>query len=161
MKHKWLLLLILLLPAMYGCNDTDDVQKIFTGKIWKLNYITLDSQNKMFDFWENAQQQEASLKKLNVTENYNIQFEGSVANNVISGNANGKTISSNFNGTWTANGESNKFSANIIGNGEDILAKRFLEGLNSATSYSGDSNNLFIYYKSGQQTFRMVFYVLK
>ena len=34
--------LLLLLPLFSGCNDTDDVAAIFTGKTWKLNYITVD-----------------------------------------------------------------------------------------------------------------------
>ena len=32
--------LLLLLPMFSGCNDTDDVAGIFTGKTWKLTYIT-------------------------------------------------------------------------------------------------------------------------
>ena len=34
--------LLLLLPLFSGCNDSDDVAAIFTGKTWKLNYITVD-----------------------------------------------------------------------------------------------------------------------
>ena len=34
--------LLLLLPLFTGCNDSDDVAAIFTGKTWKLNYITVD-----------------------------------------------------------------------------------------------------------------------
>ena len=30
--------LLLLLPLFTGCNDSDDVAAIFTGKTWKLNY---------------------------------------------------------------------------------------------------------------------------
>ena len=33
--------LLLLLPMFSGCNDTDDVAGIFTGKTWKLTYITV------------------------------------------------------------------------------------------------------------------------
>ena len=32
--------LLLLLPMFSGCNDTDDVAGIFTGKTWKLTYIS-------------------------------------------------------------------------------------------------------------------------
>jgi hypothetical protein len=51
----------------------------------------------------------------------------------------------------------------IAGNyGDDKLARNFIEGLNAATSYEGDSNNLYLLYKpaSGKQTFRMVFRVV-
>ncbi|KAB6304116.1 DUF4847 domain-containing protein, partial [Bacteroides xylanisolvens] len=33
--------LLLLLPLFSGCNDSDDLQGIFTGKTWKLTYINL------------------------------------------------------------------------------------------------------------------------
>ena len=32
MKYKYLLLLLLMLPFVSGCNDSDDVNGIFTGK---------------------------------------------------------------------------------------------------------------------------------
>lgn len=44
--------LLLLLPLFSGCNDSDDVAAIFTGKTWKLNYITVDGGHEMFDFLE-------------------------------------------------------------------------------------------------------------
>lgn len=37
MKYKYLLLLLLMLPFVSGCNDSDDVNGIFTGKVWKLD----------------------------------------------------------------------------------------------------------------------------
>ena len=40
--------LLLLLPLFTGCNDSDDVAAIFTGKTWKLNYITVDGGHDMF-----------------------------------------------------------------------------------------------------------------
>ncbi len=42
--------LLLLLPLFTGCNDSDDVAAIFTGKTWKLNYITVDGGHDMFPF---------------------------------------------------------------------------------------------------------------
>ena len=50
----------------------------------------------------------------------------------------------------------------LINAPNDQLAKNFIEGLNAATSYEGDSNNLYLLYKpaSGKQTFRMVFRVV-
>ena len=47
--------LLLLLPLFSGCNDSDDVAAIFTGKTWKLNYITVDGGHEMFGFWENEE----------------------------------------------------------------------------------------------------------
>lgn len=70
--------LLLLLPLFSGCNDSDDVAAIFTGKTWKLNYITVDGGHEMFGFWENEEQEKASIKELNKNGTYNIVFDGTV-----------------------------------------------------------------------------------
>ena len=72
---------------------------------------------------------------------------------------------STFEGKWNANAKNNSFKATVTtagSYGDDKLAKNFIEGLNAATSYEGDSNNLYLLYKpaSGKQTFRMVFRVV-
>lgn len=158
--------MLLLIPLFSACNDTDDVAAIFTGKTWKLNYITVDGGHEMFDFWGNeAGKREQSFEELNKNGTYNIIFEGTVEGDIIKGNVNGTVITtSTLTGTWTANGKDNSFQASVKGNdGGDILAKNFLEGLNAATSYEGDSNNLYLLYKpkSSKQTFRMAFRVVK
>lgn len=158
--------MLLLIPLFSACNDTDDVAAIFTGKTWKLNYITVDGGHEMFDFWGNeAGKREKSFEELNKNGTYNIRFEGTVEGDVIKGNINGTVITtSTLTGTWSANGNSNDFHASVTGNDDgDILAKNFLEGLNAATSYEGDSNNLYLLYKpkSSKQTFRMAFRVVK
>lgn len=158
-KALWLLLL---LPLFASCNDSDDVAAIFTGKTWKLNYITEDSNNEMFDFWGNAEAQKKSMEQLNATGTYTINFEGATEGDLIKGKVNGRTIIQNFEGSWSANSKNNDFHASVNGSNEDALAKNFLEGLNNATSYKGsDNTNLYILYKSGQRTFRMVFRVVK
>ena len=57
--------LLLLLPLFTGCNDSDDVAAIFTGKTWKLNYITVDGGHDMFPFWENEAQNTNFYVELN------------------------------------------------------------------------------------------------
>lgn len=157
--------LLLLLPLFTGCNDSDDVAAIFTGKTWKLNYITVDGGHDMFPFWENEAQKTKIYEELNKNGTYNVIFEGTVEGDIIKGNIKGTIITTtgNFEGTWSANGKNNKFEATVEGNnGGDALAKNFLEGLNNATSYEGDENNLYLLYKpqSNTQTFRMVFRVV-
>ena len=158
--------LLLLLPLFSGCNDSDDVAAIFTGKTWKLNYITVDGGHEMFGFWENEEQEKASIKELNKNGTYNIVFDGTVDGDVINGNIKGTVIAtSTFEGKWNANAKNNSFKATVTtagSYGDDKLAKNFIEGLNAATSYEGDSNNLYLLYKpaSGKQTFRMVFRVV-
>lgn len=156
--------LLLLLPLFAGCNDTDDVAAIFTGKTWKLNYITEDGKHDMFDFWETEAARKQSMNELNNKGTYNINFEGVAEGDNISGMLKGTLISnSSLEGSWSANGKSNEFRASVsaANTGGDALAKNFLEGLNAATSYEGDTNgNLFLIYQSGQRTFRMVFRVV-
>lgn len=155
---------LLLLPFFAGCNDSDDVAAIFTGKTWKLNYITVDGGHDMFPFWENEDQKRKIFEELNKPGNYNIVFDGIVEGDVIQGSVQGSLISNkSFKGTWNANGKNNKFNATVEPkNAGDALTKNFLEGLNSATSYEGDENNLYLLYKSelNNQTFRMVFRVV-
>lgn len=166
-KSIWKLVgLLLLLPLFAGCNDTDDVAAIFTGKTWKLNYITVDGGHEMFAFWENEQEKKKILEELNKPGTYRLVFDGIAEDDVINGNMNGSvTTTSSLEGRWNANGKNNNFHASFTttGNyGNDKLAKNFLEGLKTATSYEGDNNNLYLLYKpaSGNQTFRMVFRVI-
>ena len=84
--------LLLLLPLFSGCNDSDDVAAIFTGKTWKLNYITVDGGHEMFGFWENEEQEKASIKELNKNGTYNIVFDGTVDGDVMNGNIKGAVI---------------------------------------------------------------------
>lgn len=57
--------LLLLLPLFSGCNDSDDVAAIFTGKTWKLNYITVDGGHEMFDFLgKNEAEKKKSMDEL-------------------------------------------------------------------------------------------------
>ena len=135
--------LLLLLPMFSGCNDTDDVAGIFTGKTWKLTYITVKDSHQMFNFWGNDNKaREQSMKLLDET-----------------------VTTSTFSGSRSANGKDNQFNASIQGGNEssDILAKNFIEGLNNATSYGGDERNLYLYYKpsGSQQTLSLVFHVVK
>ena len=107
-----------------------------------------------------------SIKELNKNGTYNIVFDGTVDGDVINGNIKGTVIAtSTFEGKWNANAKNNSFKATVTtagSYGDDKLAKNFIEGLNAATSYEGDSNNLYLLYKpaSGKQTFRMVFRVV-
>lgn len=158
MKNKGLLVLfVLLLPLISGCNDTDDVQKIFMGKTWKLNYITSKNEHKMFDFWDgNAAEREKSLKLLGNSGSYLVNFSGAPIDDIINGSVSGNVVTSKFDGTWSANARNQDFKAKVTGGKEtDILAKKFIEILNQATSYSGDERNLYLYFEN----LSMVFFV--
>ena len=151
--------LLLLLPLFSGCNDSDDLQGIFTGKTWKLTYINLKDKGG----WMNGFS-EKSIKILNENqESYTITFTGTEEDNRISNGAvKGRIITADLTGTWSANGKNNEFHASVTNvNENDDLAKEFIKGLNNASSYIGDDNGLFLYYNpaGSQQTYVLAFHV--
>ena len=130
--------LLLLLPMFSGCNDTDDVAGIFTGKTWKLTYITVKDSHQMFNFWGNDNKaREQSMKLLDETGRYVITFNGMEESNIIIGTLSGTVITSTFTGSWSANGKDNQFNASIQGGNEssDILAKNFIWFFNQCQKY--------------------------
>lgn len=152
-KALWLLLL---LPLFSGCNDSDDLQSIFTGKTWRLSYINYKDQGGMMEGFDKKSMEIFEKNK----EAYTITFTGTEEDNRISGSISGRVITSDIKGTWSANGKSNEFHANIgDAIGPDDLSKKFVEGLKNASSYTGDEKGLFLYYKSGQQTYVLAFHV--
>lgn len=160
-KHTALIFFLLFcIPVMNSC-QSDDVVQIFTGKKWQLTYITGKDNNDIYDFWNgDATAKKASLAYVNKDNNFTVSFTGTATNNIIKGNMTGNVLNTSFSGTWLANGETSKFSSIITNSGDetDSLAVNFLKGLNSATSYKGDINNLYLYYKSGNRTLRMTFH---
>ena len=151
--------LLLLLPLFSGCNDSDDLQGIFTGKTWKLTYINLKDKGG----WMNGFS-EKSIKILSENqESYTLTFTGTEEDNRISNGAvKGKIITADLTGTWSANGKNNEFHASVTNvNENDDLAKEFIKGLNNASSYIGDDNGLFLYYNpaGSQQTYVLAFHV--
>lgn len=153
--------LVMFLPLFAGCNDTDDVAAIFTGKTWKLTFIAREGETRMYEpFWGSSK--EETIKKLGLTNTYTIKFEGIVEGNDIQGKISGTTVTSSLSGTWSANAKNNGFNATVNGQSDgDTLAQQFLEGLNSAASYQGDANNLYLIYKNKIGTFRMFFRAVK
>lgn len=167
-RHIFSLLAIaLLLPALSGCDQEDDVLGILTGKVWKLTYIAAEGdESKMYNFWgENTTAYNNSMDALKNDANYNITFDGSEINGVISGSFTANTASTTITGRWTADGGSRKFTTSDIRvNGAErdaFLGNAFTTGLRNAEKYSGDNYNLFIHYKEGQRTFIMLLHPLR
>jgi hypothetical protein len=155
--------LLLLLPLFSGCNDSDDVATIFTGKNWKLTYITLKDGNKMVDLWAGDEaKRKASYEKLAGAGNFTISFTVNTnEDDIINGNLNGQvTIGKSMSGSWNANGKKSTFNISNLdaGSDGDVLAKEFITGLQGADSFKGsDERNLYLYYSSGNQTRCLVF----
>lgn len=162
MKAIYKILSLLMLAIFFSnCNDSDDVAAIFTGKTWKLNFIAKDGDNRMYNFWDSEESKAKSLKLLQSSNTFTIKFGGQVEGDLIQGQVNGTTVTSSFEGGWSANAKNHSFQTNIKGNDDsDVLAKNFLEGLKAASSYEGDANNLYIIYKTQAGTFRMFFRVM-
>lgn len=145
-----------------SCNNSDDVVEIFTGKTWKLTYIAVNGSYEQIDLWSGNETQRAeSLSQLGVSNTYLLEFNGNEINGITEGDMQGRGISSTFSGTWSADGETRELNITIriSGSETDLLAKEFLNGLQNAKSYTGDSRNLFIYYEQGQTTRYMGFHV--
>ena len=162
-KKLTYLLLLLLLPLLGGCDTEDNVLEIFTGKTWKLTYIALEGQHQMFDFWnEDTDAARRSLQLLEQGSTFIIEFNGSETADYVGGDFEAQAVNRSITGNWAANGASRELSLNNLrtsGNDSDILAQAFLTGLQNAVRYSGDSQNLYIYYEDGQTTKCMAFHI--
>jgi hypothetical protein len=154
MKLKSLIMMLLmLLPTLTSCNDTDDVQSIFTGRSWKLTYITQKNKHAWYKFSDVTDEIYKQYDPVSGTKSFVISFTGIATDELITGDMSG-TGAATLSGTWSANGKTNKFSATVSkSSANDALAKKIVEGLKNATSYTGDNSNLYIYfdYKSSIQ----------
>lgn len=161
MKLKQILFLLLLFPIITACDDEDDVLGIFTNHKWKLTGIFEEGETKKpYDFWNgNEDAYKASVALLNQGDTFVINFSGKETDGVASGNFDGKATSVNISGTWSADGGNRRtninFSKNVSDN--DILGRKFIEGLENAQSYDGDYDNLRIHYKSGEKGLYLLF----
>lgn len=162
-KILTLLLCVALLPLLAGCNESDDVAEIFTGKTWKLTYIALDGQHQWFDFWDgNEDANQRSLKELEKGATFTVTFHGSDTEEIVGGEFEAQAINCHLTGYWNADGHSRDLhltNVRTTGSDSDVLARAFATGLRNAIRYSGDSQNLYIYYEDGQTTKYMAFHI--
>ena len=153
MKLKYILFLLLSLPILSACDQTDDVLEIFTGKNYKLTNI-FDSKGRVcidaYFIGASAETKEESMKQWAKEGNFTIGFTGAEVNGVVTGEYSGKGAHTTFSGKWKANGDSNAFSTEQgdPSGSEDLLAKVFINAIKTAEKYEGDTNgNLTIYFK--------------
>lgn len=157
------LLMLILLPLLGGCDEEDDVMEIFTGKTWKLTYIALEGQHQMFNFWNNdTNAAKRSMQLLEQESSFTVEFNGSELTEYVGGDFEALAVNCSLRGNWAANGASRELRLIDIrtsGNDTDVLARAFRTGLTNAIRYSGDSQNLYIYYEDGQTTKYMAFHI--
>lgn len=160
-KGKWGWLMVLLLPFLLGsCNDSDDVQKIFTGKTWRMTYIVKKNEYSWYKFPGVDEKILDSYNPLTGTRYFKVEFTGSTENDIISGDfvGSGAVV---MNGTWQANGVDNTFSTRVksssVKDSKDTLGKFIIEAMTKATLYTGDEHNLYLYFEYNAETLCIVF----
>ena len=150
------ILSLLTLVVLAGCNTEDDVLEIFSGKTWKLTYISTENGHKQFDLWGSGDSSQ-SMEALKQTNTFTVSFEGSEINGNTGGSFNATVISATVNGQWNANGASKEMTTSDVRVSyaeKDPLAIAFVRGLQNAVRYGGDSNNLYIYYKDNDNSIK-------
>lgn len=156
-----LLALVIMASTLGGCNNEDDVIEIFTGKTWKMTFIAAEGSNKPFDFWGgNEAQRESSMNALAQSNNFTLEFVGTDLASTTGGTFDGHGVLATVSGSWTANGASNDLvlsNVNVSRSETDALAKAFVTGLQNAYRYTGDNQNLYIYYKENGNVKFMAF----
>lgn len=153
MKLKYLFLLLSFPLLFWGCDQSDDVEKIFIGKSWKLVDIMQDRRDPQpVDYWGNGSDREDAWKRSMELKqkagNYTITLDGWAQDGSINGTFTGYVTSTSVSGTWSANGKDNSFSFSPqSGNDQDVLGNAFIRALGTAYKYSGTDAHLMIYFK--------------
>lgn len=147
-----LLWLLAMLPVLGGCNDEDDVEAIFIGKVWKMSRLVRDGSSRQFDLELTTAEREAVQQESTFTIELTSQGTG---DSQISGSLTAKGILSTSEGTWSADGKNNRFGVSISRTDRaesSALGKKFLDGLRKADRYSGDVNTLNLYFTDNNET---------
>ncbi|KAA6347022.1 hypothetical protein EZS27_005496 [termite gut metagenome] len=165
---KFRLLSICMLFAFASCKQTDDINGIFTGKTWKLTEIRYDNGELCRDYWTtpvgfNQEAFDASYRLKALTDCFTLSFSGIEVNGKVNGQYTGKATNVVLSGDWYADGESKTFhtSGQSTENDNDILGRAFANAIKNAESYSGDYNNLTVYFKEGQIKKYLLMHILK
>lgn len=162
-KTKIIMLIMPLLMCLQGCDQTDEVGRIFTGKTWKLTMIFHDKNKPTLstDYWTTDEAYRTSMEKLEVKNNFTITFEGFEKDGTISGTYSGRVTSTNISGSWNADGTSNSFGTNQQeAKDGDVLGTAFIDALRRAYKYEGTEIDLRIYFKENGAKKMLLFRVL-
>ncbi len=164
MKLKHILIVFLTTTVLLSsCDQSDDLTGIFTGKTWKLTNIFLDDgsnpSRRVWDSWsEDVQTQSEEL--LMTKGNFILKFDGLEVDETITGNYNGRAANANVGGAWNADGKKHTFSTDQQAvTDKNMLGQEFITGLQNATKYAGDYNQLQIFFESGGKRKFMLFRV--
>lgn len=156
-----LFIMVIAILSLSSCNNEDDVIEIFTGKTWKLTYISEDGVHDWWDFWGGDNKAKGEFIQLlqNNKKYCTLTFNGADVNGVTGGSFGGQAISATISGQWSADGKSNKLtiSSKTSGTESGAVGRAFIGGIENAKRYGGDNSHLYIYYEEGQRTFVLNF----
>ncbi|KAA6333634.1 hypothetical protein EZS27_017974 [termite gut metagenome] len=165
---KLRLLSVYILFAFASCNQTDDLNGIFTGKTWKLTEIRYDNGELCRDYWTapsgfNQEAFDTSYKLKEVKDCFTVTFSGMGTDGKANGQYTGRATSITLSGNWYADAKSKTFqtSKQSTENDNDVLGRAFANAIKNAESYSGDYNNLTIYFKEGQVRKYLLMHILR
>ena len=135
MKLKHVLYLLLALPLLWGCNNEDDVNEIFSSGTWNVgNFYNGGDWNKVNDGARPIYTKEDDLRALNYLT---VTF---LADGTLQGRMNNGTFTAN----WKANGEDRTISITQLKTTATPSgkSKQLVEALENAAYYKGDSKVL-------------------
>ena len=135
MKLKHLLYLLLTLPLLWGCNNEDDVNEIFSSGPWNVgNFYNGGDWNKVNDGARPTYTREDDLRALNYLT---VTF---LKDGTLQGRMNNGTFTAN----WAANGKDLTLSITQLKTTATPSgkSKELIEILKKAAYYKGDSNYL-------------------
>lgn len=164
MKRNWipigclLLTVLTMLSAFSSCKNEDDVIEVLTGKTWKMSRLTTEGSSSQFAVkWASESDYNTSMSYLTLSGYYTVSFNGVQINGELSGNqVSVRGCNSSASGTWTANGKSKEMSLSLSLAGDtetDSLAVAFMEGIQKVYKYSGDENQLNLYFMDGSTSY--------
>lgn len=151
------LLIVALVPLFAGCETEDELVPMLVGKTWKMSRLTTKGSDKQFCLeWDTDEDYQTSMAYFAVSSYYVISFDGAIIDDELVGNeVSLRGVDCSATGTWYGDGSTHEmsFDLSLSGTETDPLAVLFIEGLQSVYSYSGDTNNLNLYFKDGTTTY--------
>ena len=147
MKLKSILYILMLLPFLWSCNNEDDVEEIFASGTWHVvdfygqaNWDKRNGEPKYNAMAHNPDKTIAAegRKALDIIHGFNITFK---ADGTFTGSIQNGTIE----GTWQADGKDRTVNINFTKTPSSTsYNNEFIEALNNAIFYQGDSNVLLL-----------------
>lgn len=163
MKMKHILITFLTATLLLsGCDQSDDLTGIFTGKTWKLSNVFWDDGSSaprpVWDSWTESEKEESYDLLMKTKGNFVLNFSGLETDGLIDGSYSGRAAKITIQGTWRADGKKHTFAATREGTIPDgnRLGQEFITGLQSAYKYAGDYNQLRIFFeKDGNRKYML------